>query len=166
MTDRKAWGVAGCRVVDLPSHRDARGAIAFIEGRSDVPFSVERVYYLWGSAPDLRRGEHAHKALRQLYVAVAGRLTVVLRDPFGSCTVELDRPDRGLIIGPMVWRHVDRLSPDAVLLVLASEHFSEDDYYRSWDDYAAAAAQLPAPAAAAGDAEALAAERPSSCRGS
>jgi hypothetical protein len=47
----------------------------------------------------------------------------------------LDSPDKGLLIESMMWREIHDLSPDCVLLVLASEHYDEADYIRSYDDF-------------------------------
>lgn len=138
-TAAKIWGVAGCQVVELRSHSDARGGMTFVENGRDLPFDIARMYWLYGSQPGQLRGAHAHKALRQLYVAVAGRCEVVLRDPESSQRVVLDRPDRGLLLGPMVWRQVENISHDAVLLVAASEPYCEDDYLRDFAAYLAAA---------------------------
>jgi hypothetical protein len=100
------------------------------------------VYYLWGLNPGDRRGEHAHKALQQVYICVHGAIDVVLRDDLGTQRIRLDKPEQGLYLGPMVWRHLEPQTPGAVLLVLDSEVFAESDYYRHQEDYLAAATEL------------------------
>ena len=49
----------------------------------------------------------------------------------------LDRPDVGLHVPPMVWATQFDYSPEARLLVLASDVYDEDDYIRNYDDFAA-----------------------------
>lgn len=137
-----SWGIAGCHGVAIRHHRQEAIGLAFAEGRRDVPFEIARVYYLWGLNPGDRRGEHAHKALQQVYICVHGAIDVVLRDDLGTQRIRLDKPEQGLYLGPMVWRHLEPQTPGAVLLVLASEVFAESDYFRRQEDYLAAATEL------------------------
>jgi hypothetical protein len=137
-----SWGIAACHAVAIRHHRQEAIGLAFAEGRRDVPFEIARVYYLWGLNPGDRRGEHAHKALQQVYICVHGAIDVVLRDDLGTQRIRLDKPEQGLYLGPMVWRHLEPQTPGAVLLVLASEVFAESDYYRRQEDYLAAATEL------------------------
>ncbi|MCB9737784.1 MAG: dTDP-glucose 4,6-dehydratase [Deltaproteobacteria bacterium] len=133
-------GVAGCHMLAIRSHLDARGGLAFAEGEADLPFAIARVYYLWDAQPGTIRAEHAHKALRQVYIALHGGCDVVLEDGEASKTVRLERPDQGLYLGPMVWRRLDNFAPNTVLLVLASAGFDEADYFRDKQEFLAAAA--------------------------
>ncbi len=122
--------VADCRVVDLPVLGDSRGGLVAIEGSRHVPFDIARVYYLYGLPDGAVRGEHAHKDLQQIYVAVHGSFDVILEDGQQTMHVRLDRPDRGLYIGTMVWRRLEAFTPGAVCLVLASAPYDESDYFR------------------------------------
>ncbi len=131
-------GVAGCREIAIRSHHDGRGGLAFAEGGSDLPFEIRRVYYLWGAEGETVRAEHAHKALRQVYLALAGGCDVVLEDGSETRRVRLDRPDHGLYLGPMVWRRLERFAPGTVVLVLASDVYDEADYFRDKDAFLAA----------------------------
>ncbi len=121
---------ARCSWVALSSHRDDRGALVAIEGEADAPFSIRRVYFLHGTAPDAERGFHAHRELTQLAVCVAGSCLMLLDDGEIRSIVRLHGADRGLVIGSMVWREMREFSDDCVLLVLASEHYAEADYIR------------------------------------
>jgi dTDP-4-dehydrorhamnose 3,5-epimerase-like enzyme len=76
------------------------------------------------------RGLHAHKTLRQVCVAVRGSLRMVLNNGFERAEVILNRPDKGLFIGPGVWHEMDDFSPDCVMMVLADELYEEDNYIR------------------------------------
>ena len=124
--------------IDLPDHGDARGGLVAIEGERTVPFPIRRVYYLHGLLPDRHRGFHAHYQLRQLLVCVAGSCTVLLDDGRSRERVSLASPTRGLFVGTMLWHEMCDFTTDCVLLVLASEPFSEDDYVRNYDAFLAA----------------------------
>ena len=123
--------------LQLPWHGDERGKLIALEALTDlVPFEVKRVYYIFDTTPGTVRGNHAHKDLRQLLVCVSGACTIACEMPDGSKSEHrLDWPDRGLLIEGLVWRQMKEFSKDAVLLVLASEHYDESDYIRSYDEF-------------------------------
>lgn len=120
--------------MQLPWHGDERGKLIALEALTDlVPFEVKRVYYIFDTTPGTVRGNHAHKDLRQLLVCVSGACTIACEMPDGSKSEHrLDWPDRGLLIEGLVWRQMKEFSKDAVLLVLASEHYDESDYIRDY----------------------------------
>ena len=127
-----------CRMVDLPKIHDPRGNLTFIEGGSHVPFEIERVYYLYDVPGGSERGGHAHKALQQLIIAMSGSFDVVLDDGLGKSRFHLNRSYYGLYVCPMIWRELDNFSSGSVCMVLASNRYSEDDYYRDYQQYRAA----------------------------
>jgi len=88
-------------------------------------------------APEVIRGDHAHRALMQLVVAVRGSFDVCLKDGREEHLVHLNCPNTGLLLCAGVWKEMRAFSTDAVCLVLASELFSEQDYIRSWNDFIA-----------------------------
>ena len=106
-----------------------------LESQKTVPFNVKRVYYIFGTKLGVSRGFHAHRALQQVAVCVTGKCRMVLDDGKQREEVWLDSPTTGLLIGDLVWREMHDFSPDCVLLVLASEHYSESDYIRSYEDF-------------------------------
>jgi dTDP-4-dehydrorhamnose 3,5-epimerase-like enzyme len=133
-----AEGVAACRMVDLPSVRsEGLGELSFIEAERHVPFDIRRVYYLYDVPAGGLRGGHAHVRLQQLLVAVSGSLDVVVNDGRSEARFRLLHRNQGLYLPRMVWRDLENFSGGAVCIVLASEHFDESDYIRSWDDFAA-----------------------------
>ncbi|MCF1708571.1 FdtA/QdtA family cupin domain-containing protein [Tabrizicola sp. J26] len=132
----------GCQLVDIPKITDPRGNLSFIEANSHIDFDIERVYYLYDVPAGAERGGHAHKALSQLLIAISGSFDVRLDDGLSEVRVTLNRPFQGLIIRPMVWRELDNFSSGAVCLVLASHHYDESDYYRDYDIFQKAGAQL------------------------
>lgn len=132
--------LAGCRRVDLIVRGDDRGSLVAIEVESQFGFAAARVYYIFGTSPGVGRGCHAHFELRQLAVCVSGACTMVIDDGADRASVRLDRPDQGLLIGPMIWREMRDFSDDCVLLVLASLAYDEGDYIRDYDQFLAAVA--------------------------
>lgn len=124
-----------CTIIQLETRSDDRGLLTFVEGGMHIPFDIKRIYYLHGVSAGTERGAHAHKALRQLMIAMNGSFTVTLDDGRERKTLTLDDPRKGLLICPMIWRTLNDFTPGAVCAVLASEHFDEGDYYRRYEDF-------------------------------
>jgi dTDP-4-dehydrorhamnose 3,5-epimerase-like enzyme len=123
------------KIVNFPSLGDERGSLVALESHKTIPFDVKRVYYIFGTQAGVSRGFHAHRTLQQVAVCVKGKCRMVLDDGQRREEVWLDLPTKGLQIGDLVWREMHDFSPDCVLLVLASEHYNENDYIRSYDDF-------------------------------
>lgn len=117
-----------CRLVRLPRARDERGSLTFIESHRQVPFAMQRVYYLYDVPSGESRGGHAHRALHQMLVALSGSLDIELDDGLLRRRFTLDSPDQGLLVVPMIWRELSDFSPGAVCMVLASEPYDPEDY--------------------------------------
>jgi hypothetical protein len=132
-------GRTGCRVVELPRVTDPRGNLTFIEGGDHVPFDIKRVYYLYDVPGGESRGGHAHRRLEQFLIAASGSLDVLVDDGVHRERFFLNRSYYGLYIPRMVWRELDDFSSGSVCLVLASEHYDEDDYYYDYEEFGAAA---------------------------
>ncbi len=127
--------ISECKLVDLPGSADDRGKLAFVEPPTTIPFEIRRVYYLFDIPSGKERGAHGHRDLQQLMIAVSGSFSVVLDDGKECKTFRLSKPDQGLYISKMIWRDLKDFSEDAVCLVLASERYAEDDYFRSYDEF-------------------------------
>ena len=132
---REGGPLSRCRVLELPVVQDFRGNLTFVEGLRHVPFEIKRTYYLYDVPGGAFRGGHAHRDLEEVIVAIAGSFDVVLTDGSHSLRVNLNRSYFGVYVGSMVWRHLDNFSSGSVCLVLASEPYDEDDYFRNWDEY-------------------------------
>ena len=124
-----------CQIIQLPKIQDARGNLTFIEGTVHVPFDIQRVYYLYDVPGGGERGGHAHKELHQLIIAMSGSFDVVLDDGRDKKRVQLNRSYAGLYVCPMIWRELDNFSSGSVCMVLASNRYSESDYYRDYAEF-------------------------------
>ena len=116
-------------------HLDKYGSLVPVEATGEVPFEIKRIYYIYGVPNEVRRGFHAHKKLHQVLICLNGSVKILVKTPNEEQVVELIRPDEGLYIGPMIWREMYDFSKDAILLVLASDHYSKADYERNYDQY-------------------------------
>jgi hypothetical protein len=127
-----------CKIINLPKITDARGNLTFVEGGSQIPFEIKRVYYLYDVPGGAERGGHAHKCLHQLVIAMSGSFDVVLNDGKNKKRVHLNRSYIGLYLCPMMWRELDNFSSGSVCMVLASDRYDEDDYYRDYPTFKSA----------------------------
>jgi len=122
-------------IIDFNSHGDRRGQLIAIEALKDIPFEVKRVYFLYNTTPGVSRGFHAHKALQQVLICVSGSCRILLDNGRERESVILDSPAKGVYVSNTMWREMHDFSDDAVLLVLASEYYDEQDYIRDYQDF-------------------------------
>jgi len=116
-------------------HGDDRGQLVALEQFKDIPFEIKRVYYMYDTAENVRRGYHAHQNLEQILICIHGSCKVLLDNGFERKKVFLEKPYEGLYVPNDMWREMYDFSPDAVLLVLASEYYDEDDYIRDYQQF-------------------------------
>ena len=100
-----------------------------------MPFDIKRIYYLYDVPGGNSRGGHAHKGLYQIMIALSGSFTVTLDDGKNKKSFHLYQPYQGLLITPGLWRDLDTFSSGSICMVLASEEYDEDDYFRNYEDF-------------------------------
>lgn len=123
-----------CKIINIRKYTDNRGYLSVIEGDLDIPFEIKRIYYLY-NVPEEARGAHAHKQLQQLMVATSGSVHVTMDDGREKKTFVLDKPWKGLLVVPGLWRTLTDFSGGAVCMVLASENYDADDYIRDYEKF-------------------------------
>lgn len=130
------FSVDDCILVELDKHHsDRKGNLTVVENGKDLPFDVKRVYYLYDVPGGESRGSHAHRNLNQLIIAASGSFTVTLSDGVKKKSFFLNRPYKGLLVRPGMWRDLDDFSSGAVCMVLASDVYKAEDYIRDYDEF-------------------------------
>ena len=114
---------------------DERGQLVALEENRDIPFEIKRVYYMYDTAKGVRRGFHAHKSLQQILICIHGSCKILLDNGTEKKVVSLEKPYEGLYIANNMWREMFDFSNDAVLMVLASDYYNEEDYIRDYDTF-------------------------------
>lgn len=122
-------------LIDFPKITDPRGNLTVAQALTDVPFAIKRAYWVYDVPAGECRGGHAHKACKEVLIALSGSFHVTVDNGEEQKTVLLNHPYQGLLIDTDVWRTLDDFSSGAVCLVLASEPFDEGDYIREYDDF-------------------------------
>lgn len=114
---------------------DERGQLIAIESGINIPFEIKRVFFIYGTQPNVPRGQHSHYKTKQYLIAVNGSCKVTLDNGYSQETYELNQPYIGLFQDAKVWGSMHDFSDDCVLLVLADQHYNEADYIRSYDEF-------------------------------
>lgn len=124
------------QMLEFPQNGDERGHLVIVEGNKNIPFDIKRVFYIYGSDPNVVRGQHANRRTEFVLINVAGTSKVKVKDGEGNEAIFcLNRPHTGIYLPTMVWKDMYDFSEDSVLLVLASEHYDATEYIRNYDDF-------------------------------
>lgn len=137
VSDTVQWttDVQGVTVRRMKNVKDLRGNLSVGEFPADIPFEVKRYFLVYGVPSMETRGEHAHRACHQFLICVHGSCSVVADDGHTRQEFKLDRPEIGIHLPPLTWGTQYKYSPDAVLLVFASEHYDAMDYIRDYEQF-------------------------------
>ena len=133
--EAKSATVFDCSILQFNKIHFDSGNITPLEGNKDIPFQINRVFYLYDIPGGEERGAHAHKECHQLLIAASGSFDIMLDDGKSKRTVTLNRPYMGLHIPPGIWAAEMGFSSGAICLVLASHKYDESDYIRDYNDF-------------------------------
>ena len=124
-----------CKVLNFADKGDERGKLVVVEGNQDIPFKIERVFYIYGSDSEVVRGQHANRESEFVWINVGGTSKVRIDNGHSEAIIELNKPMMGLYIPTMVWKDMYDFSEDSILLVLASTHYNGAEYIRDYEEY-------------------------------
>jgi hypothetical protein len=131
----KMSSICQCKIIDLDKIHNRAGNLTVVQNKTSVPFSIERIYYIYDVPSNAERGGHAHKELYQLIVAASGSFTIWLDDGSGKKSFMLNNPNKGLLVVPGIWRELIDFSSGSVCLVLASMKYQASDYIRDYQEF-------------------------------
>lgn len=120
------------KLIEVNVLGDDRGSLAVIEENHNLPFDIKRVFYIYGTKSEVRRGFHGHYKTRQALISVAGSCKVYLDNLQRKQEILLDSPQKVLLLEPNDWHEMYDFSEDCVLLVLASHYYDPEDYIRDY----------------------------------
>ena len=124
------------KIIEVPSFVNELGHLSFIENGSKLPFKIQRVYFITNVSPETIRGQHGHKKLEQIFIAINGSFEISVLNKFEDNNFTLDSPYKGLYVPSMSWREVYNFSSlHTTCLVLASEVYDSEDYIYVKSDF-------------------------------
>ena len=123
------------KILEFGDLGDERGKLVVVEGAQDIPFDIQRVFYIYGSDSEVVRGQHANRNSEFVLINVSGSSKVRVDNGFEEDIIELNRPRMGLYLPTMLWKDMYDFSADSVLLVLANTHYVGHEYIRDYDEF-------------------------------
>ena len=129
--------IAEPKIIDLPKILDRRGNLSVIEELKDIPFKIERTYYIYDVPGGETRGGHAYKENQEFIVALSGSFDVTIDNGVNRKVFSLNRSYYGLYVPKGLWRQMDNFSTNSLALVLASNPFDQTDYIYDYEQYKA-----------------------------
>jgi dTDP-4-dehydrorhamnose 3,5-epimerase-like enzyme len=123
------------KLIDLPKHLDPRGNISIVEEETNIPFRIERCYWIYDVPGGQVRGGHAFRVQEEFIVALSGSFDVMIDDGTIQKNYHLNRSYYGLYIPSGLWRQMQNFSTNSVAMVLSSTHFQVEDYIRDYEEY-------------------------------
>jgi len=123
------------RLIDLPKIPDDRGNLSFFENGKQIPFDLQRVYWIYDVPGGEVRGGHAYRELREVIIALSGSFEVVLHDGAEEKRYMLNRSYTALYIPKMMWRQLQNFSTNAMALIAADAPYNEQDYIRDFNEF-------------------------------
>jgi len=127
--------VRGVRLVELQEVIGNNGTLIVAETAKGLPFAATRIFTLMDIPQHEARGTHAHRQCEQFLICMRGSVTAVIDDGTQRNEVKLDRPTAGLYMPALTWGTQYDYSPDAMLVVLASDPYDAADYIEDYDEF-------------------------------
>ena len=122
-------------IIDLPKVTDPRGNLSFIQNSDQIPFDIQRTYWIYDVPGGMFRNGHAFRTQHEFIVALSGSFDVVLHDGVEEKRIHLSRSYYGIYVPPMTWRSIDNFSTNSVAMVLSSTLYDENDYIRDFEEF-------------------------------
>ena len=127
--------IKDCRIITLDKHHHANGNLTAVNNGVELPFNIQRTFYIYDVPGGAERGGHSHYLCQEFIIAISGSFDVTIDDGHDRFTYTLNRPYQGLLVVPGIWRTLQNFSSGSVCLALASHHYDEEDYVRDYDKY-------------------------------
>ncbi|AWX58580.1 WxcM-like domain-containing protein [Brevibacillus brevis] len=122
-------------LLDFQKLGDYRGSLIAIENNRNIPFDIKRIYYMFGTKIEMRRGCHAHRKLQQVLICMSGSCNISLDDGIKTQHLVLDDPSKGLYLSGLIWRELYNFSEDCIVVVLADDFYDEEEYIRDYSAF-------------------------------
>ena len=123
------------QIIQLPKFLDDRGNLSVIESQKQIPFDIERTYWVYDVPGGEKRGGHAYTNANEFIVAISGSFDVVLHDGEKEMRFHLNRSYYGLFVPKLVWRELENFSTNSLAIILSDQKYADTEYIREFDDF-------------------------------
>lgn len=123
------------QIINLPKIADNRGSLSIIENNKQIPFKIERSYWIYEVPGGEFRGSHAFKEQQELIIALSGSFDVILNDGVTELKYTLNRSYYGLYVPKMYWRRLENFSTNSLAFIVSDTKYDQDDYIRNFDEF-------------------------------
>ena len=123
------------KVIDFQELGDPRGHLVVAESNKEVPFLIQRIFYIYGTKDGVVRGQHANRESEFMLINLHGSVKIVIDDGRQKDTVILNKAHQGVYLDKMVWKDMCEFSSDSILLVLSSMSYDASEYIRDYDEF-------------------------------
>ena len=123
------------KVIDFQELGDPRGHLVVAESNKEVPFLIQRIFYIYGTKDGVVRGQHANRESEFMLINLQGSVNIVIDDGRQKDTVILNKAHKGVYLDKMVWMDMCEFSSDSILLVLSSMSYDASEYIRDYDEF-------------------------------
>ena len=127
--------ISDVSLIDFPKIPDERGNLTFIQEGNQIPFEIERIYWIYDVPGGEVRGGHAYHELYEIIIALSGSFDVVVSDGEEEKIFTLNRSYYGLLVPKLIWRQLQNFSTNSLALIVADRSFSDEDYIRDFNTY-------------------------------
>ncbi|WP_164111724.1 MULTISPECIES: sugar 3,4-ketoisomerase [Sphingobacterium] len=123
------------RIIQLPKILDKRGNLSFFENENQIPFNIDRSYWIYDVPGGDVRGSHAFREQQEFIVALSGSFDITINDGKEEKTYSMNRSYYGLYIPKMMWRKIDNFSTNSLALIVSDKIYDEGDYIRDFEEF-------------------------------
>lgn len=123
------------KMLSLPQLGDERGHLVVVEGLKNIPFEIKRMFYIYGTLPDVIRGQHANKNSEFVLINLAGNCKIKVDDGVNKEVIVLDKAHEGIYLDKMVWKDMYDFSENSILLVLSNFSYDSNEYVRDYSEF-------------------------------
>ena len=133
--ESRQTSITNVKKVKLNKHNSPEGGLVVAQINDQIPFSIERVFFVKPNSEGIIRGDHSHKSLTQFFICLSGKIEITIDDSINSKKIILDSDSEGLLIPPDIYCWQNYLSEDSILMVLCDKVFDESDYIRNYEEF-------------------------------
>ena len=123
------------KIINLPKIEDPRGNLSIIEEEKNIPFKIERTYWIYDVPGGQIRGGHAFKEQQEFIVALSGSFDIVINNGLKEERYTLNRSYYGLLVPKMYWRQMENFSTNSLALIVSDKPYNENEYIRDFEKF-------------------------------